>query len=190
LNIAAPAGYPRGMRVALQVALVAFLVGLLPAAGVAKGPKLIGEYRDWDAYEYAEGGKPVCYVASTPKDSEPRNVRHGDVYAEVTLRPAQDIADEVSVYVGYDYRTDSTVAVTIEGQTFALFTDGSTAWAEDADTDRAVVAAMMKGESMVVRGTSARGTKTTYTYSLLGFTAARAAIRKACKEQYLRLEME
>ena len=172
--------YPVAMLIPLQVA-VSLLVCILPAVGLAKGPKLIGEYRDWDAYEYVEAGKTVCYAASTPKDSQPRNVRHGDVYAEVTQRPAQSIGDEVSVYVGYDYRTDSTVSVTIGGQSFELFTDGGTAWADDAAADRAVVEAMMKGASMVVRGVSARGTNTTYTYSLLGFTAARAAIRKACE---------
>ena len=169
------------MRVLFQVALVSLLVCILPAIGAAKGPKLIGEYRDWDAYQYVEAGKTVCYMASTPKDSQPRNVRHGDVYVEVTQRPAKGVVDEVSVYVGYDYRSDSAVTATIEGQTFELFTDGNTAWADDAEGDRALVEAMMKGASMVVRGLSARGTNTTYTYSLLGFTAARAAIRKACK---------
>ena len=168
------------MRVPLPVAVVSLIVCILPAVAFAEGPKLIGEYRDWDAYEYLEAGKTVCYVASTPKDSQPRNVRHGDVYAEVAQRPAQNVADEVSVYVGYDYRTDSTVTATIDGQVFELFTDANSAWADDADADRALVEAMMRGGSMVVRGISARGTNTTYTYSLLGFTAARAAIRKAC----------
>ena len=180
LNIAAQPVYPSAMRVPLHVAVVFLIACILPAVALAQGPKLIGEYRDWDAYEYLEGGKTVCYVASTPKDSQPRNVRHGDVYAEVTQRPTQSIADEVSVYVGYDYRSDSAVTVTIDGQTFELFTKGNAAWAEDAESDRALVQAMMKGGSMVVRGISARGTNTTYTYSLLGFTAARAAIRQAC----------
>ncbi len=168
------------MRVPLQVAVSALIVCMLSGAALAKGPKLIGEYRDWDAYEYVEGGNTVCYVASTPKDSQPRNVRHGDVYAEVAQRPAQSVADEVSVYVGYDYRSDSPVTATIDGQTFELFTQGNAAWADDAEADRALVEAMMKGGSMVVRAISARGTNTTYTYSLLGFTAARAAIRQAC----------
>jgi hypothetical protein len=39
----------------------------------------------------------------------------------------------------------------------------------------------VKGAAMVVVGTSERGTKTTDTYSLKGFTAAYGAISKACK---------
>ena len=47
--------------------------------------------------------------------------------------------------------------------------------------DRAIVAAMKAGRQMIVRGTSTRGTLTTDTYSLSGFSAALAAIDKACK---------
>ena len=43
------------------------------------------------------------------------------------------------------------------------------------------MAAMKGGKAMVVKGTSSRGTLTTDTYSLAGFTAAYAAIGKACK---------
>jgi len=69
----------------------------------------------------------------------------------------------------------------IDGQDFDLFTDGDSAWARDAETDRKLVQAMVRGNSMVVRGTSSRGTLTVDTYSLSGFTAARNAINKACK---------
>ncbi|MDX1424550.1 MAG: invasion associated locus B family protein, partial [Kiloniellales bacterium] len=46
--------------------------------------------------------------------------------------------------------------------------------------DQAIVKAMRAGSSMVVKGTSSRGTVTTDTYSLLGFSKAYAAISKAC----------
>ena len=39
---------------------------------------------------------------------------------------------------------------------------------------------MRKGRTMVVTGTSTRGTLTTDTYSLSGFTKASRAIAKAC----------
>ena len=40
---------------------------------------------------------------------------------------------------------------------------------------------MIRGARLVVKGTSSRGTKTTDTYSLKGFSAAFKAIGKACK---------
>ena len=39
---------------------------------------------------------------------------------------------------------------------------------------------MKSGKQLIVRGTSSRGTATTDTYSLAGFTAALAASDKAC----------
>jgi len=40
---------------------------------------------------------------------------------------------------------------------------------------------MRAGLTMVVKGTSSRGTLTTDTYSLRGFTAAYDAMQKACE---------
>jgi hypothetical protein len=68
----------------------------------------------------------------------------------------------------------------IDGKQFSLFTDDDTAWGGDAKVDSALVAAMKAGATMIVKGTSARGTLTTDTYSLAGFTAAHKAIDKAC----------
>jgi invasion protein IalB len=50
----------------------------------------------------------------------------------------------------------------------------------DKDADKKLVQAMVKGSTMVVQGTSARGNNTKDTYSLSGFTRAYQAIRQAC----------
>jgi len=39
---------------------------------------------------------------------------------------------------------------------------------------------MIRGAEMVIAGESSRGTQTTDTYSLLGFTAAHEAMNEAC----------
>ena len=46
---------------------------------------------------------------------------------------------------------------------------------------------MKAGKQLIVRGTSSRGTATTDTYSLAGFSAALAAIDKACGNSSKRL---
>lgn len=61
-----------------------------------------------------------------------------------------------------------------------LFTQGESAWTVDKDTDKRLVQAMIKGSTMTVQGTSARGTTTKDTYSLSGFTRAYQAINQAC----------
>ena len=86
----------------------------------------------------------------------------------------------ISVEAGYTYKQGSDVTVLIGGATFTLYTDGGYAWADDAKTDRALIENMKRGRSMVIKGISSRGTITTDTYSLVGFTAAYGAIGKAC----------
>ena len=68
----------------------------------------------------------------------------------------------------------------IGSKSWNLFTDGSSAWAPTASEDKAIVKAMRAGSSMVVKGTSSRGTLTTDTYSLLGFSKALGDINQAC----------
>ncbi len=144
-------------------------------------PKLIGSFRDWEAFTFTEKGRKICYMVSAPKSSQPKNVKRGDIYFMVTHRPAEKVRDEISVYAGYPYRKGVNATARIGGASFELITQGENAWTPDVATDKRMVRAMIKGKSMIVRGISQRGTTTTDRYSLLGFTAAHKAIDKACK---------
>ncbi|MFL7900240.1 invasion associated locus B family protein [Azospirillum argentinense] len=167
------------------------LAGPILAAAVTMGtvttasaadPRLLGTFKDWNAFAFDEGGHKVCYLSSQPKKKEPAAAKRGDIYVLVTHRPAEKALDVVSVVVGYPLKKDSESTLDVAGKSFKLFTDGETAWARDADTDKAVTAAMRdaKGKSMVVKGVSGRGTKTTDTYSTDGFAQAYDAINQAC----------
>ena len=161
-------------------AFVALLV-IVPDLALAQTPKEIGTYRAWRAYVYNEAnGNKACFMNSEPVDSEPKNVRRGQIYTWVTHRPGDKVRDEVSIFVGYPFKVGSTVKVTITGKNFTLFTDSDSAWNYDARGDRNMVKAMVGGNAMIVEGQSKRGTQTRDRYSLSGFTAAHSAISKAC----------
>lgn len=152
---------------------------------------LIGSYRDWDAFTLAnEDGNTICYVISIPKEMTPKNVNHGSIYVTVTHKPRLKIQDEVNIVVGYRFRPGSTTTVTIGSTQHRFFTEeckldekrvGGCAWMPTPREDRQVVASMKRGNRMVVRSTSARGTNTRYRFSLMGFTAAYSAMNKACE---------
>ena len=142
--------------------------------------KSLGGYRDWEAYRVTENGKKVCYVASLPRKMVGKYKKRGDVVAFVTHRPAHKERDVVSFVAGYAFKKGSSVEVAIDGRKFSLFTKDDTAWARSEAAERAIVKAMIKGKRMAVRGTSSRGTRTTDTYSLLGFTRAYKKINQAC----------
>ena len=147
---------------------------------LAQGKKLIDVFDKWSAFVEDEKGKPTCYAGSLPEKSEGKYTERGDALILVTHRPAEKSFDVVSIQAGYIYRKESEVEVTIGGQRFELFAKGGNAWAKDSKSDRLMVAAMKGGATMIVKGTSSRGTLTTDTYSLTGFTAAYGAMGKAC----------
>ena len=166
---------------ALPLALILAL-GILTQTGPAQaqGTERLGDFGDWSSFRFMEDGNPACYMASQPKKSEGQYKQRGEIYALVTHRPSEDRRNEVSFVAGYTFKKDSSVSVKIGSKTTKLFTQADTAWAADKETDEGLVKQMVRGNRMVVKGTSTRGTLTTDTYSLKGFTKAHQAIDKAC----------
>ena len=63
----------------------------------------------------------------------------------------------------------------------SLFTNGDGAWADTKEKEKKIVAAMKAGQKFTVTGTSWKGTETTDSYSLNGFSAAMDKIDSSCK---------
>jgi invasion protein IalB len=147
----------------------------------AQQPKQIGTYNAWSAFTYQENGGIVCYMVSEPTKDEGDYTRRGKIYTLVTHRPAKKSLGVVSVIAGYQYKEGSEISVNIGGTTYRMFTVDDHAWAATAQEDKQLVEAMRKGATMVIKGASSRGTETTDTYSLSGFTRAYEEISKACK---------
>lgn len=152
---------------------------LLPWSGLAAEPVQIGTFNDWRAYTFDDPGGKICYVVSEPKKEEGDYTRRGDVYFLITHRPSGDVFNEVSVITGYTYREDSSPTATIGGKRFTFYAEGDAAWVLQKE-EAELVRAMKAGATMVVRGTSSRGTLTTDTYSLSGVTAALNKIDQEC----------
>ncbi len=161
--------------------LLAAVIGVLPPSGArAQAIERLGDFSDWSAFKYEESGNVICFMASEPTKAEGNYSRRGQVHAMVTHRPGENRSDEVSIQAGYLYQENAPVEVQVGALKVRLFTEGESAWTVDKDTDRQLVQAMIKGSTMVVQGTSSRGTNTMDTYSLSGFTRAYQAISQAC----------
>jgi hypothetical protein len=181
----------------LAAALILLLTPLWISAGSATPPKAeakskanpvqqkegvvkLGGAQGWDAYSDTEKGHKICYLVGEPSKSEPANAKRNKIYASVTHRPAEKVSNEVSFNAGYLFKDGSDAELIVDGRKFSLFTNKDSAWSRDAATDKAVVEALAKGKTAVLKGTSARGTETTDTYSLAGFGQALGQIDKGC----------
>lgn len=150
----------------------------------AETPKVLGEYGDWTAWTYNDRGNLICYISSNPKKDEGKYTKRGDIYAVITHRPAEKSFDEVSFVAGYSFNTKAPFSVKIGDKTFnKTFTEGDKAWNVSNAEDLNMIAAMKRGERMIVDGASSRNTKTKDTYSLKGFSSAYQAISAKCKKR-------
>ena len=145
-----------------------------------QGITRLGGAQGWQAYSDTVKGHKICYLVGEPEKSEPDSAKRAKVFATVTHRPGEKVTNEVSFNAGYLFKEGSEAELTVDAKKFMLFTNKDGAWSRDAAGDKAVVEALAKGKQAVVKGTSARGTATTDTYTLAGFTQALAQIDKAC----------
>ncbi|KTR06832.1 hypothetical protein NS365_06365 [Aureimonas ureilytica] len=158
----------------------AALLLLSGAAQAAQTPTRMNQFNDWGSYSYDASGGKVCYVLSTPKTMQPASVDHGDIFFLVSQKPGAKTSYEPQVVMGYPLREGSKVVVDVDGKKFNMFVRGESAWMENAAEEPKLVAALKNGKSLKVDAVSQRGTKTNYTYSLAGVTAALNSITK-CK---------
>jgi hypothetical protein len=159
---------------------VAALAALSGTAWAETYETYIGAFGDWNAFHDGAGAAKVCYMESLPKKSEGNYTARGKTYVMVTHQPANQVVGQVYVTAGYTYKPSSEAEVLIGETRYPLFTHRDTpdtAWAFD---DRALRQAMIKGRTMVIMGTSSRGTLTTDIYSLSGVQAAYRAISQEC----------
>jgi hypothetical protein len=144
-------------------------------------PTSLGEFGDWVAYTYKTKNGKVCYVSSQPKSTTPKNAKRDPAFFLVTHRPSDNVRNEVSTIIGYPFKKDTPVQLTVDAASFELRTNGDGAWADTSAMDKEIVAAMKKGQKLTIKGASWRGTETLDSYSLKGVVPALAKIDAACK---------
>lgn len=162
----------------LMIGAVILSSGVSAASGM---PKLLGTFDDWTAYTFSDKGGKVCYMSTEPTKSAGKYKIRDDVFLFVTHRPANNSYDVVNVVAGYTYKTNSKPSFTVDkNKAISLIPHEDAAWNKDSKTDETLVRQMKKGSKAVLKGTSKRGTLTTDTFSLKGFSKAYSEIQKAC----------
>jgi hypothetical protein len=146
-------------------------------------PALLGQYGDWGAYAASPGGGKVCFALAKPKTTkiEPAGRKRDPSYVFVSTRPAENVKNEVSVIIGYPFKTSSDATAEVGAVKFAMYTQNDGAWIKNVAEEARMVDAMRKGADLTVKGTSGRGTASTDQYSLKGLAQALEKIEQECK---------
>ncbi|MBL6939765.1 MAG: hypothetical protein ISS15_04570 [Alphaproteobacteria bacterium] len=170
-------------RYVLGALLGCAVLALAAIPASADTPTLLGVSRDWSAFTSGTGGSKMCYALTKPTSSKPK--AHRDpIYFLVNDWVGRRVKGEPEMVPGYQYKDGSTVTATVGGQSFTFFVqnDGGAgaAWVRQRADEERLIAAMRSGSTLVVTGTSKRGTKTTDTFSLAGLGDALDKIHAAC----------
>jgi len=178
-----PAATPQPQKPAAAPAKPAATAAAPAAAAGDAQPTLLGQYGDWGAYTASPGGNKVCFALAKPKTTtlEPAGRTRGPSYLFVSTRPTDKVKNEVSVIIGYPFKSTSDATAEIGPAKFAMYTQNDGAWIKNVAEEARMVDAMRKGADLTVRGTSGRGTQSTDQYSLKGLAQALDKIEQECK---------
>ncbi len=157
---------------------IIFLISLSPAK--TEELKEIGKYKDWQTMVLVEPTGTVCFAQSSPVLQAPKSNKR-DARLFVTFRPSEKIKDEISASPGYEFNKKNSVTA-VSGKNkikFDIIQQGF-AWIADNKIEKKMVKVMKKGSRIMITGYNQKGSQTIDHYSLIGFTKAYNAAKKAC----------
>ena len=150
------------------------LAALLIAAPLGARTTL-GTFDGWAAFRDENPAR--CFAIAEP-------VRGGGgrwrPFASVGSWPRAGVRGQFYLRLGRARRSDAPVTLLIDDRRFALVAGASDAWAPDARTDGAIVAAMRSARSMSVAAVAATGGGFAETYVLKGAATAIDAAALGC----------
>ena len=145
-----------------------------PAPPASTAATKLGDFEDWIAAVHQESGQKVCYAFTYAKRSTPVVPGRDKVILTVAERPSG--RDAVAIAAGFNYAQGVTVTVQVDNVGLDFYTAQRDAFARDG---KAAAAAFQKGAEALARSPGPHG-EVVDSFSLKGFSAAYAAINKAC----------
>ena len=163
---------------------IIFLSIFIPIISVsnsfAENLKKVGKFKDWDVMVMTEASGKVCFAQSAPVLQAPKNNKR-DARLFITFRPGEKISNEISATAGYEFNKNNTVLATSGNNKFKFdIKQQGFAWMTSNKKEKIMVKVMKKGSRIMLSGYNDKGSQTIDHYSLLGFTKAYNAAKKAC----------
>ena len=149
-------------------------VGLLAAAPAAAARDTIGIFKGWGAFRDASPAR--CYAIARPVMAGGR----ASGFASIATWPKRGLRASLHVRLSRERDRSAGETLTIGERRFALVANGLDAWASDAPSDLAIVAALRSGRSMSVEAVGVGGRPFADVYALPGAATAIDAAVLAC----------
>lgn len=152
---------------------LALLGMLVVVASPALARDTLGVWGGWGAF--SDPSLRRCFAIAQPTDPDKTG------FASVSTWPGQNIRGQVHVRLSKPRAGTARVTLSIGDRRFDLVAGTADAWAPDARTDAAIVAAMRANRSMSVEALARDGSAFADTYRLSGAATAIDAAALACR---------
>lgn len=147
---------------------------LLLLLAAAPGREAIGVYKGWGAFR--DQAPPRCFAIAQPVAAGGRSTG----FASVATWPGRGLRSSLHVRLSRARDRSAGVTLSVGERRFALVGNTLDAWAADAPSDRAIVAALRSGRSMSIEAVGAGGRPFADTYALAGAATAIDAAALGC----------
>ena len=164
----------------IRYLIIFFFFTMFPSLATAEEVKKIGKFKDWEAIILKKNSGLVCFAQTKPILQSPKkNPRDARLF--VSFRPNEKITDEISITAGYEFNDKNSI-IARSGKNKYKFdiSQDNFAWMTDKKKEKKMIKIMKRGSRIMVAGYNQEGSQTIDHYSLLGFTKAYNASRKAC----------
>ena len=148
--------------------------GLLTIAAPASARDTIGIFKGWGAFRDTTPSR--CYAIARPVMAGGR----ASGFASIATWPKRGLRASFYVRLSRERDRSAGVTLTVGERRFTLVANGVDAWATDAPSDRAIVAALRSGRSMSVEAVGVGGRPFADVYALSGAATAIDAAVLAC----------
>jgi len=141
---------------------------------LAQGRVPLGIYGSWGAFR--DPSPLRCFAIAQPVEKR----RDPVPFASVANWPRDGVRNQLHIRLSRARAPNARVTLSIGERRFELQAGDSDAWAPDARTDAAIVAAMRSGRSMSVETLGANGAPFADSYALKGAATAIDAAALGC----------
>ena len=139
--------------------------------------KKIGKFKDWETIVVTDDSAKLCFAQSKPVLQSPKNNLR-DARLFISFRPAEKIADEVSITSGYEYNVQNTIFAKSGKNKIKLIFPKIILPGSLTIKLKKMISVMKKGSRIMITGYNKSGSQTIDHYSLMGFTKAYNSAKK------------
>ena len=150
---------------------------MLAAAAPVAARDTLGIYKSWGAFRDTVPAR--CYAIARPIMAGGRS----GGFASIANWPQRGLRGSLHIRLSRERDRSAGVTLSVGERRFALVANGFDAWATDAPSDRAIVAALRSARSMSVDAVGVGGRPFADVYALSGAATAVDAAMLACSER-------